>query len=144
MYVCMYVCMYVYVCVCMCMYVYVCVCVCMCMCVYVCVCVCVCVCMCVCVFFPTLLFYEKSAFTAALVDLTYAGSLRSENLLVRAPRSCFLSASTVGKVCRYPYQIHQLQQEAKLKVPPPFGWHRAHTMHGLQMPEKNGQGVKSN
>ena len=114
-------------------------------CMYVCMYVCVCMCVYVCVFFfPTLLFYEKSAFTAALVDLTYAGSLRSENLLVRAPRSCFLSASTVGKVCRYPYQIHQLQQEAKLKVPPPFGWHRAHTMHGLQMPEKNGQGVKSN
>ena len=38
MYVCVYVCMYVYVCVCMCMYVYVCVC--MCMYVYVCVCMC--------------------------------------------------------------------------------------------------------
>ena len=48
MYVCMYVCMYVYVCVCMRMYVYVCVC--MCMYVYVCVCMCMYVCMYVCMY----------------------------------------------------------------------------------------------
>ena len=51
-YICMYVCMYIFVCVCVCVcvfcvFVFVCVCVCLfCVCVCVCVCVCTCVCMC--------------------------------------------------------------------------------------------------
>ena len=51
-YVCLYVCMCVYVCVfvCVCMYVFVCVYMCVCLCVYVCVCMYVCVCIYVCVY----------------------------------------------------------------------------------------------
>jgi len=58
-YVCVCVCMCVYVCVCVCMCVYVCICVCMCVCVCLCVCVCACVCLCVCVCAKKLLINNK-------------------------------------------------------------------------------------
>ena len=104
MYVCMCVCVCVYVCVCVCVWVCVCVYVCMCVCVYVCMCVCVYVCMYVCVY--VCMYVCMYVCTYVRLDQTNLYSIGSPSVTValwysglRPTVGCILSARPQTEGC---------------------------------------------